>query len=34
VQVSTSNGPSEWQEQYRELSEMSRRIAAAPEAAE
>ena len=27
-------GPSEWQEQYRELSEMSRRIAITPEAAE
>jgi len=27
VQVSPSNGPSEWQEQYRELAENSRRIA-------
>ncbi len=34
VQVSTSNGPTEWQEQYRELSEASRRIASAIPAAE
>jgi formate dehydrogenase major subunit len=34
VQVSTSNGPSEWQKQYRELSEQSRRIASAIDAAE
>ncbi|MGO9134200.1 MAG: formate dehydrogenase subunit alpha [Methylovirgula sp.] len=34
VQISTSNGPSEWQEQYRELSEQSRRIAGTIEAAE
>ncbi|KAB0678855.1 formate dehydrogenase subunit alpha [Aureimonas leprariae] len=33
VQVSPSNGPTEWQEDYRELSEMSRRIVPA-EAAE
>ena len=29
VQISPSNGPSDWQEQYRELTEHSRRIAAA-----
>ena len=34
VQVATSNGPTEWQEQYRELSESSRRIARAVDAAE
>jgi len=34
VQISTSNGPSDWQEQYRELSEQSRRIAGTVEAAE
>ncbi len=34
VQISPSNGPSEWQEQYRELSEASRRIASAVDAAE
>jgi len=34
VQISTSNGPSEWQEKYRELSEASRRIASAVDAAE
>jgi formate dehydrogenase major subunit len=28
VQISPSNGPTEWQEQYRELSENARRIAA------
>ncbi|QXX73805.1 formate dehydrogenase subunit alpha [Methylovirgula sp. HY1] len=34
VQISTSNGPSDWQERYRELSEQSRRIAGTVEAAE
>jgi formate dehydrogenase major subunit len=34
VQVSTSNGPTAWQEEYRELSEMSRRIAHPVDAAE
>jgi formate dehydrogenase major subunit len=34
VQVSATNGPSEWQEQYRELSEQSRRISTTIEAAE
>jgi formate dehydrogenase major subunit len=34
VQVSPSNGPTEWQEHYRELSEKTRRIAAPAEAAE
>jgi formate dehydrogenase major subunit len=34
VQVSTTNGPTEWQEKYRELSEESRRIATATDAAE
>lgn len=34
VQISTSNGPTEWQERYRELSETSRRIAGAVDAAE
>lgn len=34
VQISTSNGPTEWQERYRELSEASRRIAGAVDAAE
>jgi formate dehydrogenase major subunit len=34
VQISTSNGPSDWQEQYRELTEQSRRIAGTVEAAE
>ncbi len=34
VQISTSNGPSDWQERYRELTEQSRRIAAKIEAAE
>ncbi len=34
VQVSTSNGPTDWQERYRELSEQSRRIAGTIEAAE
>ena len=28
VQVSPSNGPTEWQEQYREMAENSRRVAA------
>jgi formate dehydrogenase major subunit len=34
VQVSTSNGPTEWQEHYRELTEQSRRIASTIDAAE
>jgi formate dehydrogenase major subunit len=34
VQISTSNGPTEWQEKYRELSESARRIAGAIDAAE
>ncbi len=34
VQVMPSNGPTEWQEHYRELSEKTRRIAAPAEAAE
>jgi formate dehydrogenase major subunit len=34
VQVSTSNGPTEWQQQYRELTEQSRRIANTVDAAE
>jgi formate dehydrogenase major subunit len=34
VQVSPSNGPTEWQEQYRELARASRRVAATIEAAE
>jgi formate dehydrogenase major subunit len=34
VQVSPSNGPTEWQEQYDELARTSRRIAAGIEAAE
>ncbi len=34
VQISTSNGPSDWQEEYRELTEQNRRIAAKIEAAE
>ncbi|WP_442756296.1 formate dehydrogenase subunit alpha [Methylocystis sp. JAN1] len=34
VQVSTSNGPTEWQQQYRELTEQSRRIASTIDAAE
>ena len=35
VQVSPSNGPSEWQERYREMAENSRRVAVeAPPAAE
>ena len=34
VQISVSNGPSEWQEKYRELSVSARRIATAVDAAE
>ena len=34
VQVSPSNGPTEWQEQYEELSRRSRRVSAVVEAAE
>jgi formate dehydrogenase major subunit len=34
VQVSPSNGPTEWQEQYREMAENSRRVAAPTDAAE
>jgi formate dehydrogenase major subunit len=34
VQISPSNGPTEWQEQYEELARNSRRIAATVEAAE
>ena len=34
VQVSTSNGPSEWQEKYREMSEHNSRIAQTLDAAE
>ncbi len=34
VQISPTNGPSDWQEQYRELSEASRRIAGQIDAAE
>jgi len=34
VQVSPSNGPTEWQEQYNELARKSRRVAATVEAAE
>ena len=34
VQISPSNGPSEWQEEYEELTRQSRRIAAFVEAAE
>ncbi len=34
VQVSPSNGPTEWQRQYNELARNSRRVAAATEAAE
>jgi formate dehydrogenase major subunit len=30
VQVTPSNGPSEWQEEYRELTQKSRRIEAVP----
>ncbi|MGH6863883.1 MAG: molybdopterin dinucleotide binding domain-containing protein, partial [Methylocella sp.] len=34
VQISRSNGPTEWQERYREQAEQSRRIAETIEAAE
>ena len=34
VQISVSNGPTEWQQQYRELTEQSRRIASEIDAAE
>ncbi|MCX7899515.1 MAG: formate dehydrogenase subunit alpha, partial [Methylocystis sp.] len=34
VQVSVSNGPTEWQEKYRELTAQSRRIASTIDAAE
>ena len=34
VQVSPSNGPTEWQEQYEELTRKSRRVSATVEAAE
>jgi formate dehydrogenase major subunit len=34
VQISPSNGPTEWQEKYEELSRNSRRVAATIEAAE
>ena len=34
VQISPSNGPTEWQERYEELARRSRRIAATIEAAE
>jgi formate dehydrogenase major subunit len=34
VQVSPSNGPTQWQEQYDELARRSRRVAATIEAAE
>jgi formate dehydrogenase major subunit len=34
VQVTPSNGPTEWQEKYEELARKSRRIAATVEAAE
>jgi formate dehydrogenase major subunit len=34
VQVSTTNGPTDWQHQYREQTEQSRRIASAIDAAE
>jgi formate dehydrogenase major subunit len=34
VQISTSNGPTDWQERYREQAEQSRRIAQSIEAAE
>ena len=30
VQVTPTNGPSEWQEEYRELTEKSRRVEAVP----
>jgi formate dehydrogenase major subunit len=34
VQVTPSNGPTEWQEKYEELARKSRRVAATVEAAE
>jgi predicted molibdopterin-dependent oxidoreductase YjgC len=34
VQISRSNGPTDWQERYREQAEQSRRIAETIEAAE
>jgi formate dehydrogenase major subunit len=34
VQVARSNGPTDWQERYREQAEQSRRIAETIEAAE
>jgi formate dehydrogenase major subunit len=34
VQVSPSNGPTQWQEDYGELTRSSRRVAAVVEAAE
>ncbi|WP_026607763.1 formate dehydrogenase subunit alpha [Methylocapsa acidiphila] len=34
VQVAPSNGPTEWQERYREMAESSRRVASPSEAAE
>ena len=34
VQVSPSNGPSEWQERYRDLADTNRRIAVPVEPAE
>jgi len=34
VQVSPSNGPTEWQQQYNELARNSRRVAVTAEAAE
>jgi len=34
VQVTPSNGPTEWQERYDELARMSRRIGVVVEAAE
>ena len=34
VQISRSNGPTDWQERYREQAEQSRRISEAVEAAE
>ena len=34
VQISRSNGPTDWQERYREQAEQSRRISEAAEAAE
>ena len=34
VQISPSNGPTEWQQKYEDLARKSRRIAASVEAAE